>query len=185
MNKTKYSLPLFMKHLAHTLFFASALLLHSCQKTATDAGYEAISDYSEKVHKEYQWDLRGLGGIFGDQIKKFNLDYETIKEVDVQEARRLLVMGVEGLLADINDGKLAPLPLVELPFTYEKLLFGLSFTNPEGFFVAPPHIYYALLIDGHIAYRINTPKQSTRVHKETYEQALEIVKQENAPTSKR
>ncbi len=169
-----------MKTLFPFLCSMCLLILQSCQTTATDAGYQAIGSFTENAHEDWNWYLRGLGGIFGDTIQKFNLDYEVEKEVDVSTARRLLVEGVERFLSEINHSERTLPFLVEAPFTPQRLKFGLSFINSEGRFVKNNHIAYALLLNGKIYYSISSPIRLEDAHEETYEQALEIVNRERA-----
>jgi hypothetical protein len=156
----------------------SLLFLSSCKQTASETGYQAIGSYTKKAKKEWEWEICGIGGQFGDTIQKFNLDYDVVKESDVNEARRQLVKGVEKFLSMINQReRIIPL-LVEFPFTNQRLKFGLSFSKPDGGFVEPNHIAYALLLNGTISYSITTPKRLEHVHEESYEEALQIVKNE-------
>lgn len=169
-----------MKTSIQILFCVTMFFVHSCKQTATHAGYEAIHVHSKKIQNTWHWQLSGLGGLFGEKIELFNLDYDATQEVDLKEARCLLILAVEDFLNSINNTQSINSLLIETPFPSKRLNFGLAFMQPNGTFVANPHIAYAHLVNGRIAYSIDTPLRLEHVHEETYEEALEIIKQENA-----
>jgi hypothetical protein len=134
--------------------------------------------YTKTIHEQCNWGLLGIGGLFGDKIEKFNLSYQVEKEPNITEARRLLVMGVETFLSQINHSSHTQPFLLEIPFPPQRLKFGLSFTNSEEKPIADNSIVFAMLLNGRISYYIDGPIHCEEVHEETYEEALEIVNRE-------
>lgn len=166
-----------MRVLISITFLIVCYFLSACQHTASEAGYQAIGKYSKKANKEWGWELCGVGGQFGDTIQRFNLDYELVKQADVQEARELIVKGVNEFLEYVNTNEKTRPLLIESPFTSKRLKFGLGFIKPDGSFAEEQYISYALVLDGKIHYSRKKPNKMglESVHSESFEEASKII----------
>lgn len=125
--------------------------------------------------------LFGIWGAFQNDIEGISLDFHLQKNVNIEEARKLLVGSVEELLHRINnDVGIRPF-LHNYPFTNNNLWFSIGFKDKNNKFVLPPNIAMASLILGKISYGLEDLKEPLlfdEIHEETYEEALKIYQSE-------
>ena len=160
----------------------SLLAFAGCSKPdATSKGYEEIGIYTKEMKKKYHWGVCGIGGLFDDKIEKFNLDYTVYKEADIAEARRNLVFGVEKFLGQVNNHENTKPLLLKGCLNPEQLKFGVGFHSDQVSLPLEQRIVYALMLQGKISYSIKKPEKFCyiTVHEETYEEARQIVLNEN------
>jgi len=117
-----------------------------------------------------------------DDIKNITLDYEICKNVDIDEARLLLVKYAEELLLSINLNEKARPYLHDYPFTYKNIKFSLTFVQPDMSFTQKPNITY-VTINTSRDHRVDycTFDQNARklrtAYKEPYPEALRIYQE--------
>lgn len=160
----------------------SLLAFAGCSKPdAMSKGYEEIGVFSKEMRKNHHWAVSGIGGLFDDNIEKFNLDYHIHKEADIAEARRNLVFGVEKFLYQVNSHEKTKPFLSNGRLDPEQLKFGIGFDSAQVTLPFEKRIVYALMLEGKISYSIQTPDKfaHTFVLLETYEEARQIVLNEN------
>lgn len=148
---------------------------YSCE--SAKQGYAEIRSFAKKMHREKHWDLMLIGGIYDEPyLKKMSVGFECEDIVDVLEARRLLIVGVEAFLKDINTNKQLRPYLPEFPLTYRNIFFGIGFK-----IVPSPNINYAFLFDGEdINYYGLNPLtgKSEQILQESFEEAFQIIAME-------
>jgi len=92
-----------------------------------------------------------------------------------------MVYQTENFLCKVNEDKEIRPHLRKFPATSELVELSFLFRNSDGTKVQPPFLSCVRLISGEIIYKIeNGGYLSKTIHRETYEEALEWVK-ENAP----
>lgn len=160
-------------------------LISGCSTTAPhcEEGYATLFSYVKKMEKEEPWYLSSYGGSFyGGVVRELYLGFHLYdRKVDIAEARRLLTTAANDFLAYINqNSKLQP-HLIHSPFVTKDIQFRLSFLNDDDtFIVGDSSISSIFLMDGKIFYSVDDDAAGClkRVHRETYEEALQIVQNE-------
>lgn len=166
--------------LTSAIILASLLPLVSCYKSCPEgkAAQTAIISYSKEVLDKHGWVLFGLGGSYYDNIVKLDLSFICDKNVDMNEARRLVILGANSFLDKINqDEKIKPY-LNHYPFTSNDLTFSFSFENEKS----EESISSVFLIKGKVCYFVENKNTSISkiIHREAYEDALKILENETS-----
>ena len=154
---------------------------YSCP--SAEEGYKETFAFGDKMRKEKQWRLMGIGGCYDSpHLRTMSVDFYCQQITDVDGARKLIVEGVEEFLKDINaNPKMQPY-LPTTPLTYKNIFLGLHFTN-RGEDPPAPYIIHAFLLEGSIAfYAVQDTATGTRtcVLDEPFETAQAIVAAEKA-----
>jgi hypothetical protein len=124
----------------------------------------------------------GGGGIGKPGIlRMLAITFETNEGMDISRARSLLVFCVEEFLKEINaKNELKPY-LTETPFKSKNIDITILFKKKKpSEFVDPPFIATAYSDEDKIRYTIHTDDHLEFVKKETYDEALEILRQEKS-----
>ncbi|MFT4552182.1 MAG: hypothetical protein ACI9S8_000807 [Chlamydiales bacterium] len=110
--------------------------------------------------------------------------YWVYGESTIEDARKLSICILEGLIEKVNnDPKLHPF-LLSHPFSHDKfgLLLSYDIIDKDGFYKHPPYPKLGIVIMANGKFFYDTfnpdgPKQAKfeTLHEETYEEALEIV----------
>ncbi len=97
--------------------------------------------------------------------------------IKVSKSGEILLEVCEGFLKRVNnDRKLRPY-LVEYPYNGTNIDIMILFVDPTNNWVMPPYIALAANFQGEVYYRTtNIGRKLVHLHKETYEEALKIVK---------
>jgi hypothetical protein len=137
--------------------------------------YQLIQDYSKDIQKKKNLTLIAIGG--GQQGRLFCLSYITQQNVNLEQARELLVDICEGFLKRVNnDQKFRPY-MLEYPYNGTNIDIMIRFVDSNNDRAKPPYIALAANYQGEVYYRTSNIKEDLiHLHKETYEEACEIVK---------
>jgi hypothetical protein len=173
-----------------SILIAAGLTSCTSQYSEADAGadaaYNAINAYGEKAAKNHDWELFGIGGSFYDHVRKLNLSFSVYQEVDITEARKMIVTGVEELLKDANANKKLIPYMIQHPFTYENLRFSISLLDPttERHFPSGA-IAHVSLQNGRVYYSITdeTNQWLKDKYEESYPETYKIVTGHDLPNS--
>lgn len=160
--------------------FCFALTSCLARDQGCQAGYKAINSYAKKMHKTEKWDLRSIGGFFDNNIGSLALSFTAYKEVDVAEARRMIVDGIENFLISVNQNEKTRHLLTHYPFTYNDIDFGIVFEpEKEGLVV------HTAIVNNEICYWTVDPQKEGNnhviLHSEPYEEAYKIVMGKELP----
>lgn len=138
-----------------------------------------IQEYAVELKYQKHLKLEDSRAYFNDGIHTVQLQFtsQDLKEMD--EARRLLVDVVEGLLAKLNEDIFLGPDFASFPFNADHLEIYITFESYFGFYVDPFYISWVCLEDGKAAYYTfdlhNTEKNCWHVRKEAYTKSREIV----------
>ncbi len=182
--------------LGYKLSFLLLLMLPFTNMFFTEGPYDRMNDQKEKLYKAYFADqfkkynftpsMTGSGSD-GKQFDLLNIGFNTSKSLNIDEARRLLLLSVKDLLDRIDrDDYIHPF-LIEVPFPAKRLDYEINVVGRNGIVKFPNgptkdnKISYVRLGKGIIYYMIFTTPEAPilTIHKETYEEALDIVAKEN------
>lgn len=128
------------------------------------------------MKKAKTWDLEGYGGSFyGDDIKNLIAGFAVYNDEDFtyEQARDLIVEGVEKFLSEINCNQSLKKYLNHYPFTFEDIEYRIVFNT-----AAHEELSYISLVKGFLVYRLFDEAQidSTLLFEEPYIDALAKVR---------
>lgn len=108
-----------------------------------------------------------------DQIKLLHWGFDYYKEIDIKEARELLmVAGNQFLDAFNSDERIRPY-LATYPLTPKNIEIRIFLQKPNGSELEPEKLHVISMIDGFLNYKIGRlgTERLKRIHRETYEEA--------------
>ena len=179
----------------YLMILGLAIMLFSCDiQDLNDVGlikeedYEHIADgitarTAQKLKKEKGVVCIGTGGGMMGNIYNMHMGFQFFHEVDLQEARKLLVSVIDEYLYEINSSTRVRPYLCEYPYTVKGIEISIWIQKPNGSDVPLDEIDYISAIDGVLTYYLcNAPEDYKRrsIHQEIYEQAVEIINKEKA-----
>jgi hypothetical protein len=117
---------------------------------------------------------RGVGAQMMDQIKMLALAFGYYKEVDIEEARELLVYAGRVFLGIINENEQIRPLLDNYPFKPENIQIQIVLQKPNGSEVSPGKLCIVTMRNGILNYKTDSPEGYTLLttHEETYEEAV-------------
>lgn len=119
-------------------------------------------------------------GVSGD-VENLYLSFDKIGHYSLTEARIFMIYQGEKFLRFVNEDRELRPHLREFPATNKLIELHIGFKNLDGTKVSPEFISSVMLLSGKLIYDIEDGSFLGKIiHRETYEEALEWVK-ENAP----
>ncbi|VHO02453.1 hypothetical protein [Candidatus Rhabdochlamydia sp. T3358] len=151
--------------------------------------YEKIADditekTAQKLKEKKNLYLIGTGGRMMNDIQAMHMSFHFYQEVDLKEARELVVYAVNEYLLDINNNEEIRPYLHEYPFTAQNVEIRIFIYKPDRSRLPPEKIYYIASINGVLEYHIRDSNPYQAIHEETYEEALKLVNNEMGKTTK-
>lgn len=170
-----------MKKFNWTKLFVLNLILFACVSTPCQIKFsrEIINSFSKKIFKNKNLALIGHGYGSGDISGKFDrfiLRFAGPNHLDINHAWDLCIDLCEELLEQINSNEKMKPWLSTYPYKGKNLDIILSFEEESFKDVSPPYIALVSVINGKIFYSTEENDKFTRVHFETYDEALKIYK---------
>jgi hypothetical protein len=116
-----------------------------------------------------------------DQIKMLGIAFNYYKEVDLEEARELLIYAGTTFLDIINSNEEIRKYLDVYPFKPENVDIRIFLQNLDGTEFSPEKLCVITMIDGMLEYDAKNPEtlRLLRVHKETYDKAVKKIYSSN------
>lgn len=156
------------------------------QPQSVKAAYLVMNRYSRELETTKEMYRDGDGGMLVPTIKKTNMSFYTLKELDIDATRKLYVEVVEGFLKEINSEERVRQHLDKYPYDYRGTDIMIAFV--DKFLLRVDHKYIQLvhLTNGSIYYKSGTDLNVNyqTIHKEPYEEALRIVREQAAQQEK-
>ncbi len=156
-----------------------------------ETDYEKVADaitakVAKKIRREKNLILIGTGGGMMDDIKMMAMSFCYYQEVDIEDARKLLVYCVEEYLNAINASEKVRPYLHNHPFTAKNVEIRLFISQVDTSDVALGRLCGADAIKGDLNYYADNADRYTlkRLHEETYEEAFRIVNEESSTVKK-
>lgn len=145
------------------------------------AGQAFTKRYAIEMRRENNWWMFGFGGGYLNDINELSFKFIAHEQLELNEARRLIVENIEHLYELINnDPELSPY-LTETPFGRKRITLGVMFFKTGTMdYVDPPFIDNVICVDGKIRYSTQQKDKNNLniAYRETYEEAYEIVQQQ-------
>ena len=163
----------------NALLFLLLISLCSCQAQTEYESYLSrfINRYA-RIQKTKGLEQIGYGGALNDKIKKIHLYFFFKGQLNIDQARVLLVREVKNLLDIINsDENLQPY-LLNYPFTPKNIKYTISLKNSDGSRVHFPYVSLLYLENNCVYYAYLNERDifmPDKAHKETYQESLEKV----------
>jgi len=176
-----------MKKLVLLVFFLlfSFTLNDYFKNNSHENSYVQMSDailkkYIPRVAKKYKLQVVMIGGGMQFDINEIALEFtSSIKNLNIEQARRIILDCSEDLLKRYNsNSKIRPY-LSNFPFSANNLMLGIGFiteSNDNNF------ICQVSVMDNTIFYHVRNINTNSleKIYQEPYEEALRIVKEEKA-----
>lgn len=137
------------------LLILTCITLTSCSENCPQcrAGDDAIFSFSSEMYQANGWYLDSYGGSYpdADAIQKLTVSYVVCSEVNFDEARALIVDGVERFLSSLNNNSQVK-PYLNRSFGYKDIDFSIAFCLPDGNFMRGNKIAVVSLVNGIVGY---------------------------------
>lgn len=159
-------------------FITICALMFSCSSrdNPRTQSYDLIHSYAKEMEKTHEWLMWDRWvRCEGDLIKRMEIAFFDYQNIDIQQARILLVQGAQSFLEKINSSPKVQSHLSPKLFTYKEIDFHLSFFLPQGEFVHDDHIATVFLINGRSSYHVFKGSRLQKIYDEPYEETLRIV----------
>ena len=148
-----------------------------------DENYERIADgitakIAQKMKKEKALQCIGTGGGMMSNIQRMAISFQFFHEVDLDEARELIVTTTSEYLKAINGSKEVRPYLENYPFGLENVEVMIWIKEPDGHDVPFDQIAQVTLARGMISYysyKYDPGNSYQTLHRESYDEALKIV----------
>ncbi|MBS0628415.1 MAG: hypothetical protein JSS09_09425, partial [Verrucomicrobia bacterium] len=140
----------------------------------------------EKLSQEKQLRVIGTGGGMMGDIYKMSLSFQFFHQVNLEEARSLLVDVVDMYLKDINETKSIRPYLHNYPFTPKDIEIDIWIKNSDYSNVSHNQIDYIIATKGELHYHLPLEAGTYKrrlFHKETYEEGVQILQKEKDNSS--
>ncbi len=137
---------------------------------------QLIGDFSKDLRRRKNLTLIATGG--GQQGRLFVLRFSAQQNVNLEQARELLVDVCEGFLKQVNnDQKFRPY-MLEYPYNGTNIDIMIRFVDSNNYRAQPPYIALAANYQGKVYYSTSNIKEDLiDLHAETYEEACKMVKE--------
>ena len=148
-----------------------------------DEDYEEIAvkiekQFIRKMKKEKGLQCIGTGGGMMTDIQRMAISFQFFQEVDLAQARELLVSTTVEYLHAINSSREVRPYLHNYPFGLENIEVMMWVEDPNGKSIPIDQIAQMTLSNGvlsYYSYKYDPGNSYRELHKETYEEALKIV----------
>ena len=147
--------------------------------------YEAFRFMSEcktSFKKQYNLNPYSVGGCLSGNIQELDMSFTTPRSdklYSIEEARQLLVTLVEEIYMNVNNDECIRPYLDSYPFERNKLMIAINFTDESGRFIKNQQLASVNLNGYNIFYSTYSHESGFKtIYKETYEEALEIVRRQ-------
>lgn len=165
-----------MKKITPIILLLSCLISCKDEPKHVQAAHRLMNRFTSHMQNSEHFHLSGSGGAMMGDIQQVSLTYESQRDVDINEARRLFVTNSERLLNLINTDTVIRPYLHDYPFEVKNLDFSLSFYSKSHKCIQNEFISYVFFARGNICYcNYDMEKKSQIVFREPYEEALKIV----------
>jgi hypothetical protein len=116
----------------------------------------------------------GSGAEMMYQIKMLALAFQYYKEINIEEARELLISAGAVFLDIINNNEEIRPFLHNYPFNPENVEIEIVLKKPDGSKLSSEKLCIITMADGMLKYKIDYPEKYTllTIHKETYAEAI-------------
>lgn len=173
------------------VIFLMVIGMVSCRHSSCDPKDIEKENLANKVLRESAIKIKQETGLrpCGDmgqmlyQVEKLGLSFQYYKPTDIVEGRKLLIQAIDRLMEEVNQEKKIHPFLSKYPFKPHNIDIRIFLYEPDGKNVPVGALSVIGAQDGVLHYKIDDPRAPgfIRVYKETYDQALERLKDPSLP----
>src|SRR5690349_17251203 len=135
---------------------------------------QITQETAKKLKEKKNLILIGTGGQMMHEIEMLAMSFNYYHEVNLEQARELLICAINEYLSDINNNQDVRPYLHEYPFTSKNVEIRIFIYGPDRRKLSPDKIGYILSIDGVLEYYTRADDDHP-VCKETYAEALSEI----------
>ena len=164
--------------------FCSLLLMSFTPPEISGEFRKVYYNRVNEINKEASVFVKGTGLAVMDELCGFTLAVNIESEcgVSIEEARKELVRILVPLVDALNGNKKIRPYMHQFPFDWNSIDFSLSYVGGNGRYISSSVINSVFMDDGIVRYHtyVDSRKlgdQYIEIHKETYQEALDKVKQ--------
>jgi hypothetical protein len=121
----------------------------------------------------------GFGAVMMDQVRMLGISFDCYNEIDIPQARELLVTASTLFLERINSNEEIRPYLKNYPFVPNNIEVIIFFKKIDGSDLELGELQIASIQDGILCYDVQNlqPHLIQTIHKETFEEAVVILKE--------
>ena len=93
---------------------------------------EVLNSFAQEMDETYSLSCCGVGGSMPYDIKQIGIDFMVHQQVEIEEARELVVKATERLVEMVNASEKVRPYLIEYPWTYSRSHIMISFLKENG-----------------------------------------------------
>jgi hypothetical protein len=125
----------------------------------------------------------GTIGQMLNKVQVLGLSFNYYLPADIVEGRKMLIQAINSLMDEVNQEKRIHPYLSRYPFTSRNIEIHIYLRSPEGRDVTPGALWIIEASEGFLHYKIDNPAthRLTDIYKETYDEALERIKDPSLP----
>jgi|GEM_PF-675653 hypothetical protein len=164
-------------------------LSSSCNKSSTQQyeipNYEKMADkitaqVARRIERETGLRLIGTGGGMMDHVRMMAMSFDQYGEITMEKGRELIIYCIQKYLSAINEDIEIRSYLVHYPFTPKDVEVRIFIYKQDRREVAQGVLSIVNEVGGMVKYKVNEPGTDIlkTVHRETYEEAVEILESE-------
>lgn len=137
-----------------------------------------LKNYALQAKKENNLILSGFGTGRSNNTRQIAATFISQKNLNVAKARELIINTCEQLLEHVNSNQEIRPHLSNFPYTCKNLDMIFGFEDEKRNHIAPPYIALILVLNENVHYKTydSESNQFIPIHKESYEDALKIVR---------
>ena len=175
-----------ISQIIHRLSICLVLSLFSigCNKPTNTSQQDIANniklDAANKISEQLNLDFVGIGGG-GDgtgKIRMFILMFKNSYPIQINQARLMLINSTQIVLNNVNHNQEIEKYLTQFPFTEKNVEIRILSRNKENNTFQPPNIANFSQNCGRLDYYVKKDEKLKLFHKESYEEALEKIKEE-------
>ncbi len=170
------------------VFLIAMLFITACQVDVYTPSpkQKLVNKIRNDVALQLQWKVKGLypcgtGGRMRDQITMLALSFDYFGPMDREKGRKILLLAVEEFTKAINEDENIRPYLNNYPFELKNIEIFIFLRKADRSFYSDGELCIISSRNGLLEYEIRDPKADhlLTVHKETYKEAVQKVKEEN------
>ena len=145
--------------------------------------HQITAKTADKIEHEKNLHLIGTGGRMMDHIRMMAMSFNLYQEVTLEQTRSLLLYVVTTYLDAINQSDEIRPYLSHYPFTPQDIEIRIAIYKPDRSEPPLDKICYASAVNDSFHYYVARPETHSMqsIHKETYEQAVQLHEKKTAP----
>lgn len=138
--------------------------------------YSTLDQIGKKIFYKYGLEPSGVGGSMDEDVKSLFLGLTCNKEINLTDARKLIVTCAKEYMYEINNNKDLKPYLHNFPFNEQNIQLSIIFRTPSGIDNEIGRLSSVEIIKGKVIFSVNKTEYTLEtVLEESFEEAVRIV----------